>query len=223
MKRMILIVAALLCAAAGPASKPAAAGKVVFLVDATGSINPLFDNVRKAVNGRIGALTAEQKFNVVRFQDGGVTGAWTGLRAPDADARRVAQKFLDKTEPQGSYGELAALRAAFALKPDEIWFWSDGEITDDFAGLFKLVASLNPTKAVRINTCIVRESRDYRWLLVRLARDSGGICLDEKGNPVALDEAAASPPAKPKRAPRPVEKPKPAPPTDTEGDGVKLK
>src|SRR3954452_10456471 len=101
----LLCLLTVLCTAAGPATRPATAPakpkRIVFLLDASGSMLNKFDTVRMDARRRIDMLTPNQSFVLVTFGgEGPVASSRALLPATDAN-KRAAYDFLETESPKG--------------------------------------------------------------------------------------------------------------------------
>jgi hypothetical protein len=103
---------------------------------------------------------------------------------------RAAIEFVGNHAPHGGGNLIPALRAAFEQQADEIWLYSDGDVTD-WTRVLAEVERLVKGRRVRINTRLqFANDADHEGMMVEIARKSGGICLNREGNPIDLEKVA---------------------------------
>ena len=105
-----------------------------YVVDYSGSIVAVEGDLRRELKRSVGALRPPQTFNVITFQ--GQAGAERertvtesfegGLVATEPANKRRFFSWIDRRKPWGQTEPLNALRRALAMKPDAIFFFSDG-------------------------------------------------------------------------------------------------
>lgn len=125
-------------------SVSASGDKFVYVLDFSGSMLVVEDELKREVKRSIGALSANQSFDVVVFfsergqagQGGGdnyVTESFNPqLVAATSDNRRKLFQWIDRHKPRGDTVPLAALKRALQLRPDAIFFFSDGDFDDRY-------------------------------------------------------------------------------------------
>ncbi len=160
------------------------ATKVVYLCDATGSMNDkkstLYFEIKKAVS----KLQPVQFYNVVFFQAGeAVALSKGGLQPANAKSKEDLARFLvNDVSFRGNSDPLPGLRLAFKQNPQLIYMLTDGDfyaagIKDD--QVLGEIKKLNPDGKVKINTIFFANSEDQRSdpggkLLKQIADDNGG-------------------------------------------------
>jgi hypothetical protein len=165
----------------GPASSFFGCGgsgvRIVYVVDHSGSLLDNFDFLRAEVKRSVDNLLPVQQFAVVAFaEDAQILGPPTLQRATN-DAKHALDTQLDQLKGQGQNDDQLppfqhALEKAFALKPQLIYFLTDGAFDPK---LDAIVARLNANHKVRINTlAFVQSDPHYEAQLKALARNNGG-------------------------------------------------
>lgn len=108
-------------------------GRIVFIIDASGSVIDGFDFVINELRATIRKLDEDQKFTVIFFQRG------FAMEATDAKGRGMKPATLERktaisnwitpesgrVSPAGSSDPRPALKLAFAYKPDLVYILSD--------------------------------------------------------------------------------------------------
>ena len=147
------------------------ANSIVFVVDRSSSMREGLDNVKWELARTIDALTRGQRFQVLFFSSGAPLEL-PGRRLIDAtdDNKQRAREFLDAVLPSSGTDPLAAIRRAFALRPDVIYLLTDGEFEPPVVGLVK---GLDPERRVRVNTIAFLQDEGAA-VLKAIAAETGG-------------------------------------------------
>ncbi len=161
----------------GPSGGPRAS-RIVYIIDHSGSLLENFDFLREELKNSVSHLIPRQQFAVVALsEDSEILGPST-LQHATADARRDLFGRIDQLRAQGENdGTLIpfqrAFEKAFALKPQLIYFLTDGAFD---AALPANIDRLNAGHKVRINTlAFVNADPRYESQLKALAHDNGGV------------------------------------------------
>lgn len=116
-----------------------AGSRIVYIVDMSGSmIKPLirqtrFQRVQRELERAILSLHVEQRFMVVMFSDGVQSvGPDSIVHATDRNKNRVLNA-IEKKKPAGHTDPRAAISRALRMKPDTIFFLTDGEFQPNLA------------------------------------------------------------------------------------------
>ncbi|GJM23726.1 MAG: hypothetical protein DHS20C16_01410 [Phycisphaerae bacterium] len=149
------------------------ARRIIYVVDRSGSMIGVFEDLRKELKRSIDGLRKSQKYHVVFYSTD------PPMEAPPSrlvNAIRASKTrtfdFIDQVNPEGMTQPIEAMRRAFRLKPDLIYFLSDGDIPE--AELLKEnLAQWNRDESVRIFT-ISYVSAAGRHLLEEIAREHNG-------------------------------------------------
>ncbi len=151
--------------------KAKAARKIVYVVDRSGSMLATFDAVRAELIRSIGALRRGQRFHVIFFAGGDPIENPAKALVPAIESQKQAAfEFLATIEAQGSTNPGPAMKRAMDLRPDLIFFLTDGDFDPD---LVDKLRAWNRDEKVRIST-IAYLSEAGRPLLERIAREHGG-------------------------------------------------
>lgn len=114
------------------------ANKIVYVVDFSGSIIVAVDELKNELKKSIGALRPSQQFTVIIFYSTGA-GADERVRTESfklelvsatEENRRAFFDWIDRKAPRGATEPLEALQRAIDLRPDAIFFFSDGYFED---------------------------------------------------------------------------------------------
>jgi hypothetical protein len=156
------------------------ARKVVYVVDVSASLMIYTDDIADELTGSVRDLVPIQRFHVVLAMPQDVR-EFDPRRLVPATARykRRLENFANVIrgvpEP-GKADPLEAMRRAFAVDPELIYFLTDGDYPDIEQDLLALLEQLNAQRAVKITTIGFDPSPRPRQLLERIAREHGGNC-----------------------------------------------
>jgi hypothetical protein len=114
------------------------ANRIVYVIDFSGSIIVAVDELKRELKHSIARLRPTQLFEVVLFygegagsQDVSKAEAFgSQLQPATEETRRQFFRWLDSKAPRGATDPLPALKRALALKPQAIFFFSDGFFED---------------------------------------------------------------------------------------------
>lgn len=114
------------------------ASKIIYVVDFSGSIIVVVDELRRELKRSIGRLKPAQSFTVILFYSAGGgadeqirTESFRPMLEPAKEAvRREFFAWIEQKVPRGMTEPLDAMRRALALEPDAIFFFSDGFFDD---------------------------------------------------------------------------------------------
>ena len=155
----------------GPGDR--AVRNIVYVVDRSASMLEVFDDVRKETKRSVSRLRKSQKFHLIFYSSD------EPLRHPPKKmvnairtAKEAAYAFVDSVPVGGGTNELPALERAFALKPDIIYFLSDGNLYDRDV-LLEQLRQWNAKKRIRIFT-IAFVFPEGKELLEQIAREHNG-------------------------------------------------
>ncbi len=158
----------------GLGSSARGARKIVYVVDRSGSMILTLKGVISELRESIGGLRRSQKFHVIFYNSGSpLENPPQRLVSAIQAHKRNAYEFFSKIQPSGGTDPRPALRRAFAVKPDLIYFLSDGDFQEHNAGVLKLLKRLNGDKHVRIYT-LAYVSQAGAAILERIAREHNG-------------------------------------------------
>ncbi|HET6442147.1 MAG TPA: VWA domain-containing protein [Phycisphaerae bacterium] len=146
-------------------------GKIVYVLDRSGSMTDSMDYVKFEVKQAIGELGEANEFHVIFYSSGPPVEMPT-RRLVEATERnkQLAFEFIDGVIPQGKTDPSKALERAFAVKPERIYLLTDGEFD---RAIIDLVKRLNPDKQVAVHTIgfLYKLSEE---VLKEVARENGG-------------------------------------------------
>ncbi len=166
------------------------AGRVIYIVDRSGSMTDSIDYVKFELKRSIARLTDDKTFHVIFYSSGPPlempttrhAKAWTDdsgakhvrtesmLPKATVAAKARAYRFIDGVIPQGETDPSKAFQRAFELKPGVVFLLTDGEFDRAIAGLVK---RLNPGAKVPVHT-IGFLYRTGEPILKKIAAQNGG-------------------------------------------------
>jgi hypothetical protein len=146
-------------------------GKIVYVLDRSGSMTDSLDYVKFELKQTIGELGEAKEFHVIFYSSGPPLEMPT-RRLVEATERnkQLAFEFIDGVIPQGETDPSKALERAFAAKPELIYLLTDGEFD---RAIIDLVKRLNPDKQVAVHT-IGFLYKLSEAVLKEIARENGG-------------------------------------------------
>ncbi len=114
------------------------ADTIVYVVDFSGSIIVAVDDLKRELKRSIGRLQPSQSFNVILFYSSGggqdekvrTESFRPKLEPADPATRREFFEWIDRKAPMGVTDPLPAMKRALALRPQAIFFFSDGYFDD---------------------------------------------------------------------------------------------
>ena len=156
------------------------ARKIVYLCDASGTMQSVFSSLRDELKKSVGVLVPGQFFNVIFFTgDNVIAYNKGGLIMANPDNKKKLYDFVDDVSPKEGTNPFPAIEEAFKNKPELIYVLTDGfDQVDSLENVYKKFSDLNPDKKVKVN-CILLSSDPTRDkslvdLLQRIAKDNGG-------------------------------------------------
>jgi len=158
---------------------------ICYVVDCSGSMKGLFEQVRRNLKRSISNLQADQYFYVIFFGDNHVFEFSPGqmVRA-SSSAKSKAYNFIDSIKSKGKTNALAALKRAVKIRdhcqncPGVIYFLTDGfELGEEKTNLFiteatRLIGQF--AAETRVNTIGFWVQNDDGKILKAIAERSGG-------------------------------------------------
>lgn len=163
----------------GTAGDGSAVTRVVFVCDASGSMEGepkvlLVGELKEA----IGPLKPIQFFNVIFFQWDDYSAAFQDtLKAASPRNKTETYTYLDRLTVSGGTNPLPALEAAFRMKPQLIFFLTDGRFDQavGYEAVQEKVRQLNGDKQVMINTIqFINRDETAEGVLRTIASENGG-------------------------------------------------
>ncbi len=159
---------------------PGHANRIVYLCDASIWMIAPFDDLRMQLRKAISGLTSDQSFNMLFIHyDSCLYMDKANLNPATAENKRNAYEFLWTYGPGGSAYPIPAIRAAFAQNPHPELIYllaHDFDKVSSYQEVIDEVRKLNPQKAVKINTIMVKasEAPEFEKALRTIANENGG-------------------------------------------------
>lgn len=153
--------------------------RVIFVCDASGSMagaprTLLVNELKRAVD----PLRPLQFFNVIFFQGDSFDAAFPGsLESANSMHKEDLAEFLDNLVVQGSTNPVPALEAAFRMKPELIFFLTDGRFDQlvNYDEVIETFRRLNGDKKVMVNTIqFINRDELAEGVLRTIAHENGG-------------------------------------------------
>lgn len=153
------------------------AQSVVFIFDATGAAMMWFDDIRCAIRKTIDQLQPSQFFNVVFMQEDAVRPISAQLLAATPENKRRAYALMDSYDACGPVDPMLAVKAAFALKPQLIYFATDPGCWPYLEDIIAEIRQLETGSHARINAIHIGFSSQEieETVLKQMAQISGGM------------------------------------------------
>jgi hypothetical protein len=164
------------------AGNPAAAGKaarVVFVVDASGSMLHHLKGAKAEVVKAIRLLPPGTLVDVVVDAEVKSAPLFPDLVPASPAAADAVATMLAEVQPGGPDVASACVASAVPLRPDVVWFVTDGAFNDEAKTLAKVAAAAK-RGGFRVNT-VTRFAQSNRDAVIRLAVAGGGVCVDNNG------------------------------------------
>lgn len=164
--------------------------RIVFVIDTSASMIPVLRTVKEEVSRAARQLPREALFNVIVDLEGKTSTAFPDLIAPSKETATVVDEFLGDVTATGDSSVELALAAAARLRPDVIWFLSDGDFSKPAATLaaVKAAARLGGPH-LNVTTAFAKDA-EHRATLAALAAAGNGVCVNEFGRPVRPGDPA---------------------------------
>jgi hypothetical protein len=155
----------------GIGGKARGAKKIVYVVDRSGSMLATFDAVRRELIRSTEGLRRSQRFHVIFFNAGDPLENPPKKLVPATGMNKKAlADFLGTIQAEGSTDPIPAMRRAFDVKPDLVYFLTDGDFDP---ALLDWLRKWNRNEQVRIFT-LAYVSQAGRILLEQISREHNG-------------------------------------------------
>jgi hypothetical protein len=157
------------------------ARKIVYLCDASGSMQAVFSALRDQLKQSVGNLVQLQFFNVIFFSgDNVIDFNKSGLMIANPDNKTKLYDWVDGIAPKEGTNPIPAIQKAFANNPELIYVLTDGfDQINDFESVYKEFERLNPSKKIKVNCILLTSDATKDQALVkilqRIAESNGGI------------------------------------------------
>ena len=170
----------------------AGGNKIVYVVDFSGSITPVADDLRRELKRSIGALQSSQTFEVVLFFSNAASRYATEsfaakLTPAEVDNKRKFFDWIQRHSPNGATNPMPAILRALALKPEVLFLISDGGFDDPPQKVLDDIRNANRVAKAKIN-CLVFDEVLFDFkpgsgkltegakVLQQIAQQHGGKC-----------------------------------------------
>ena len=155
------------------------ANRIVFVLDATGSMLSEFDNLRVQLRKSIDDLRPPQSFNVVFIKENSPPPPAPELLFTTPENKRLVLDYVEKFSATGPTDPIPALTRAFAMKPELIYLLCDPSDFPDRKAVLDLIHKANPDGKIKIN-CIGFEVHDAASskYLDEISKQTGGMHKD---------------------------------------------
>ncbi|MFK7822096.1 MAG: VWA domain-containing protein [Planctomycetaceae bacterium] len=176
----------------GESGRGSGGKRIVYIVDASGSMTyrllrmSRFSRVQRELETSILSLHESQKFGVILFNDYERTLSTRALRAAtERNKNRVISRVW-KSGAGGGTDPRAAIRLAMRMRPDTIYFLTDGEFLPASAAQL-----LQKQKGLTVHTFTLGDSRGEA-IMQRIANVNGGTYRFIDGRPPANNQSTAA-------------------------------
>lgn len=152
------------------------ARKIVYVLDATGSMMSSFDALRVQLRTAVQNLRPPQSFDIVFINEHNPPPLAPALLFTTPENKRKAQEYVDTMAPRGGTNPLPAITKAFELQPEMIFLLIDPSDFPDKQAVIDLVAKQNTKSKIKLNI-LAFEGKDAEneKFLKDLATQSGGV------------------------------------------------
>jgi hypothetical protein len=161
---------------------------VAYVIDASQSMKPKFADARDAVLAAVKDLPTDTQFAVV-VDIGDVQQRYpqAGL-GPASDVNKTGvERFLknERLVPKGDGHLDVAVATACKMKVAAVWLYSDGDFPINSEQVVKHIIATAKENKVAIHTSLtLAGTRKREEILLQIAKDTGGTCLNDKGEAV---------------------------------------
>ena len=152
------------------------AKKIVWVLDATGSMSSAFDSLKVQLRAAVSGLQPPQSFNIIFINDKNPPPLAPALLFTTPENKRKADDYVDTFAARGGTEPLPALEKAFAMQPDMIYLLIDPSDFPDKPKILEMVNKQNAKAKIKLNI-IAFEGKDAEneKFLKDLAAQSGGV------------------------------------------------
>jgi hypothetical protein len=151
------------------------AKRIVFVLDATGSMMSSYDALRSKFREQVTALGPTQRFDVLLMNEHTGSPLFADLMAATMDNKRKALAYADTMAPRGGTDASPFLKRAIEFKPDRIYMLIDPTDFDQKDRTKMLALVRNPTgKKIPVEIIAFEETPESVEFCRLLAEQSGG-------------------------------------------------
>lgn len=156
--------------------------RIVFVCENSGAMVQSWALVSQQLEAKLNSLVGAQSFDVLFPQPQGPDAFSASLAPASERNKQKAQEWIeDHVDRPGTFGMIAAVETAFALKPDMIYLLDNGDYGDN-AAVIRRIDFLNKSRAVRINTTAMMGDEKQTKTFQTIARQNGGVYTPVKFN-----------------------------------------
>jgi hypothetical protein len=146
---------------------------VIFVCDASGSMNTKFDPLKAELIRSISNLSENQSFNVIFFQEKAFCLNKDVMIHKTRENLEKTIGFINSQSATDATNTIPALEIAFKQKPKVIYLLTDGDFPDNEAVIDFI--NKNNTNQVKINTvAYIDHSENYEKVMHTIADMTGG-------------------------------------------------
>jgi hypothetical protein len=150
--------------------------RIVFIIDATGSMSGNSDAVCDRVSDAIDVLRPPQGFNIFFINDHDIPPPAPKMMFVNPESKRVAKAYIRKVPFRGGTDPLPALRRAFAMQPDLIYFLIDpGDFPDKQAVLDLVRQKASGGRTTMNIIAFEHHDEENEKFLKQLAEETHGV------------------------------------------------
>jgi hypothetical protein len=161
--------------------------RIIYLVDASGSMLSVFPMVKQQLMESISHLQPVQAFNIIVFHEDEsdlATMSKSGLLMANPDNKIAAGKFTDEQGAMGGTDPIPGIKLAFTQKPDLVYVLTDGfDNVDSFQAIIDLFKNSNTSHA-KVDAIMLKHGDDpnLEHVLKAITDDAHGTfkIIDEK-------------------------------------------
>jgi len=158
---------------------------VAFVVDCSGSMLTCMPLMKQEMGEAINNLSTDQRFGIFAQMSTGIKSMSNDLIAATDENKSKAAAFIEPLQAGGGGQPDQALRVAASFGPDTVWLLTDGDM-DTPNTLMQVVHGL--PASVRVNTAVLSRyhKETSKQLVLQVAADTNGICIDDTGKRLPL-------------------------------------
>ena len=152
------------------------ANKIVYVLDATGSMMSSFDDLRRQLKMAVGGLRPPQSFNIIFINDKNPPPLAPELLFASPENKRKAEEYVETMAPRGATEPLPALEKAYGMKPELINLLMDPTDIPNRKLMLDLITKHSTGGKIKLNIIAFEGTADpdVTKFLKELATSSGG-------------------------------------------------
>jgi hypothetical protein len=155
---------------------PPNAKRIVFVLDATGSMMASFDSLRVQLRKALQNLQVSQSFGIVFINEHNPAPLAPALLYATPENKRKGIAYAEAMAPRGGTDPLPAFKRAFELRPQLIYFLIDPTDFPDRAAVLDLVRTQAGDGRVKLNIIAFQgHDAENERFLKDLANTTGGV------------------------------------------------